>query len=86
MRRFKLSENVSNMSVGMEGHHGKANTGGSLQPLEGRPEQRAKPVLLAAALWGPLILRLDPIMKQVLYTETTSPVQLRCRWVCAQPK
>ena len=44
MRPFKLSENVSNMSVGMEGHHGKANTGGSLQPLEGRPEQRAKPV------------------------------------------
>ena len=24
-------------------------------------------------------------MKQVLYNETTSPVQLRCRWVCAQP-
>ena len=24
MRPFKLSENVSNMSVGMEGHHGKA--------------------------------------------------------------
>ena len=57
MRPFKLSENVSNMSVGMEGHHGKANTGGSLQPLEGRPEQRAKPVLLAAALWGPLHTR-----------------------------
>ena len=30
-------------------------------------------------------LRLDPIMKQVLYNETASPVQLRCRWVCAQP-
>ena len=49
MRPFKLSENVSNMSVGMEGHHGKANTGGSLQPLEGRPEQRAKPVCLVGA-------------------------------------
>ena len=24
-------------------------------------------------------------MKQVLYNEITSPVQLRCRWVCAQP-